>query len=63
MTGPNAEHMIEEIKFNIKTGDAIKACLVLEQIDKLDRKTQNRLLYELSRGEASFTIPLLNHVS
>ena len=58
----NAGHMIEEIKFNIETGDAIKARLVLEQIDKLDRKTQNRLLYELSRGEAAFTVPLLNHV-
>ncbi len=62
MTGLNGEHMIEEIKFNIKTGDMRKARLVLEQIDKVDRKTQNRLLYELSRGEASFTIPLLNHV-
>lgn len=58
----NGEHMIEEIKFNIESGDSLKARLVLEQIDKLDRKTQNRLLYELSRGEASFTIPLLNHV-
>ncbi len=58
----NAEHMIEEIKFNIETGDTIKARLVLEQMDKVDRKTQKRLLYELSRGEAAFTIPLLNHV-
>jgi len=62
MTVPNAEHMIEEIQANIQTGDSLKARLVLEHLDAVDKKTQNRLLYELSRGEVAFTVPLLNHL-
>ena len=62
MTVPNAEHMIEEIQANIQTGDSLKARLVLDHLDAVDKKTQNRLLYELSRGDVAFTVPLLNHV-
>lgn len=58
----NAEHMIEEIQANIQTGDALKARLVLDHLGAVDRKTQNRLLYELSRGDIAFTVPLLNHL-
>ena len=62
MAVPNAEHMIEEIQANIQTGDSLKARLVLDHLDAVDKKTQNRLLYELSRGDVAFTVPLLNHV-
>ena len=62
MVVPNAEHMIEEIQANIQTGDSLKARLVLEHLDTVDKKTQNRLLYELSRGDVAFTVPLLNHL-
>jgi CheY-like chemotaxis protein/HEAT repeat protein len=62
MAVPNAEHMIEEIQANIQTGDSLKARLVLEHLDAVDKKTQNRLLYELSRGDVAFTVPLLNHL-
>lgn len=62
MAVPNAEHMIEEIQANIQTGDSLKARLVLEHLDTVDKKTQNRLLYELSRGDVAFTVPLLNHL-
>lgn len=62
MAVPNAEHMIEEIQANIQTGDSLKARLVLEHLDTVDKKTQNRLLYELSRGDVTFTVPLLNHL-
>lgn len=62
MAVPNAEHMIEEIQANIQTGDSLKARLVLEHLDTVDKKTQNRLLYELSRGDVAFTLPLLNHL-
>ncbi|HHB76160.1 MAG TPA: response regulator [Desulfobulbus sp.] len=58
----NEEHMIEEIKANIATGDSLKARLVLDHLGSVDKKTQNRLLYELARADADFTIPLLNHV-
>jgi CheY-like chemotaxis protein/HEAT repeat protein len=62
MADLNAEHMIEEIQANIKTGDTLKARLVLDHLGAVDKKTQNRLLYELSRGEIAFTVPLLNYL-
>jgi len=62
MVEVNGEHMVEEIQANIETGDALKARLVLDHIGLVDKKTQNRLLYELSRGEMSFTVPLLNYL-
>lgn len=51
--------MVEEIQENIKTGDMLKSRLVLAHIGKVDKKTQNRLIYELSRGDMNFTVPLL----
>ena len=62
MADLNVEHMIEEIQANIQTGDLLKARLVLDHLGSVDKKTQNRLLYELSRGDMTFTIPLLNHL-
>jgi len=58
----NTDHMIEEIQANIQTGDALKARLVLDHLGEVDKKIQNRLLYELSRGEMEFTVPLLNYL-
>lgn len=55
-------YMIEEIQANIQTGDALKARLVLDHLGAVDKKTQNRLLYELSRGDVAFTVPLLSHL-
>jgi CheY-like chemotaxis protein len=62
MAAVNAEHMIEEIQANIQTGDALKARLVLDHLGAVDKKAQNRLLYELSRGDVAFTVPLLSHL-
>ena len=54
----NHSHMVEEIQANIQTGDLMKAKLVLSHIGDVDDKTRNRLLYELSRGDLSFSVPL-----
>lgn len=59
MADLNPQHMIEEIQDNIKTGDAMKTQLVLSHLGNVDKKTQNRLIYELTRGEVSFSIPQL----
>ncbi|MBV5305868.1 MAG: response regulator [Desulfobulbaceae bacterium] len=59
MVDLNPQHMIEEIQDNIKTGDAMKTRLVLAHIGDVDKKIQNRLIYELTRGEVSFSIPQL----
>ncbi len=54
----NPQHMIEELQENIKTGDALKAQLVMAHLEKVDQKTRNRLLYILSRADADFSVPL-----
>ncbi len=59
MVDLNPQHMIEEIQDNIKTGDAMKTRLVLAHIGDVDKKIQNRLIYELTRGEVAFSIPQL----
>lgn len=53
------KHMVEEIQDNIKTRDSMKAQIVLSHIGQIDKKTQNRLIYELLRGDMEFTTPLL----
>lgn len=55
----NVEHMIEEIRANSGTGDLVKARLVLSHIGAVDERSRMRLVYELSRGDVSFSVPLL----
>ncbi len=62
MVAYDAQHMIEEVQANIKTGDTLKTKLVLAHLGEVDLKTQNRLIYELSRGDVHFTIPILLHM-
>ncbi len=54
----NPQHMIEELQENIKTGDALKAQLVLAHLGQVDLKARNRLIYILSRAEPEFSVPL-----
>ena len=54
----NGQHMIEEIQNNIKTGDALKAQLVLSHLAGVDLKTRTKLVYLLSRAEVDFSVPL-----
>jgi len=58
MADLNPQHMIEELQDNIKTGDALKAQLVLAHLEHVDLKTRTRLIYMLSRAEPDFSVPL-----
>ncbi len=58
----NTQHMIDEVRDNIQTGDTLKTKLVLAHLPDVDMKTQNRLIYELSRGDVKFTVPILLHL-
>lgn len=58
MSPINPDHMVEEIKENVKKGDAMKAALVLDHLKDIDEKHRNRILFELSKADASFSIPL-----
>jgi CheY-like chemotaxis protein len=55
----NVLHMIEEIQANVQTGDIDKSRMVLAHLGEVDSKTQNRLIYELSRGKVEYVVPLL----
>lgn len=54
----NPKHMIEELQDNVKTGDALKAQLVLSHLHDVDKTVQNRLIFILSRAEPEFSVPL-----
>ncbi|WP_457574226.1 HEAT repeat domain-containing protein [Desulfolithobacter sp.] len=62
MADVNPDHMVQEIRDNIKTGDSLKARLVLNHLVDVDKTTQNRILYELSRAEPRFSVRLLNYL-
>ena len=55
----NPQHMIDEIRENVRTGDAIKARLVLAHLGDIDVKSANLLIYALSKGDVEFVVPLL----
>ncbi len=62
MAEVNVDHMVEEIQANVQTGDSLKARLVLGHLGEIDKKTQNRLLYELFKADVEFTVPILNYL-
>lgn len=55
----NPQHMIEELQDNVKTGDMLKAQLVLSHIADADNKSRNKLIYILSRADVEFSVPLM----
>ncbi len=62
MADLNTQYMIDEVRDNIQTGDTLKTKLVLSHLNDLDLKTQNRLIYELSRGDVKFSVPIFLHL-
>ena len=55
----NEKDFLDEIRFDIKKKDFIKAKLVLASLDKVSKETQKLALFEVSRAEDDFAIPLL----
>ena len=55
----NEQHLLDEIRFDIKQKDIIKARLVLAELDSVGTETQKRALFEVSRSDDDFSIPLL----
>lgn len=62
MADLNTQHMIDEVRGNAQTGDTMKTKLVLAHLGDVDTKTQRRLIYELSRGDAKFVVEILLHL-
>ncbi|WP_319523695.1 HEAT repeat domain-containing protein [Breoghania sp.] len=59
MTGINATDYIEELRFDIREKDMIKAKLVLSKIGDVEEPVRKMALFELNRAEDSFAIPLI----
>ena len=55
----NEQHLLDEIRFDIKQRDIIKARLVLAELDNVGHETQKKALFEVSRADDEFSIPLL----
>lgn len=53
------QDLLDEIRFDIKVKDFRKAGLVLAALKYVKRETQQKALFELSRADAEFSIPLL----
>jgi len=58
----DAHHFITEIKNNIASKDLIKARILIKHFPEVDEVTRNRALFELSRGEDDFSLPLLAYI-
>jgi CheY-like chemotaxis protein/HEAT repeat protein len=59
MTEINADHFIEELRYDIETKDMIKARLVLAHFEEVEPATQKLALSELGNAPGTFVLPLL----
>ncbi|MEJ2657303.1 MAG: HEAT repeat domain-containing protein [Desulfobacterales bacterium] len=59
MTKINEQDLLDEIRFDIKEKDLLKAKLVLSALGHVGRKAQKQALFEVSRAGDDFAIPLL----
>ncbi|MEN6438883.1 MAG: response regulator [Syntrophobacter sp.] len=59
MTKSEFQSLLDELEYDLKRKDVIKARLVLSHLVYLDDNEQKRVLSELSRGDADFVLPLL----
>ncbi len=58
----DAQDYIEEIVDNIKKKDKIKADIIISFIADMDRSVQEKMLFELSKVNNSFTVSYLIHL-
>lgn len=56
------QDLLDEIRFDIKVKDLLKGKLVLQALEYVKRETQKKALFELSRADEDFAIPLFAEV-
>ena len=59
MPAINANDFIEELRFDIREADMIKAKLVLSKIADVDDDVRKMALFELNRADDAFGIKLI----
>jgi len=55
----DADHFLDELRFDIREKDMIKAKLVLSKIGAVDEGVRKMALFELNRADDTFAIPLI----
>ncbi len=55
----NKDHYIGELRDNIENKDSIKAGIIIDHLQDMNEDVQHRILFELTRAEDDFAIPLL----
>lgn len=55
----NGQDLLDEIRYDIEQKDFIKAKLVIASLDHVDKETQRKALFEISKADDDFSIPLL----
>ncbi len=56
------QYAAEEFISNYKNKDLIKARVVLDYLDEMDKDEQRRILFELNKGSDEFAIPLIAYL-
>lgn len=58
----NKDSYISELRDNIASRDSIKANIIIDHLTDMEEEVQHRILFELSRAEDDFAIPLLARI-
>jgi CheY-like chemotaxis protein len=59
MASINENELLDEIRYDIKVKDLLKARIVLSSLEHVSRNAQKQALFEVSRTDDDFAIPLL----
>jgi CheY-like chemotaxis protein len=62
MTAMSTQYYLEELQANIRAGDRIKAQVLLQCLPTMPAPVQHRVLFELSRCQPEFALPLLGYL-
>jgi len=61
-TNINGQHALNEIINNVKKHDLIKARLVIDHMDHVDKEIQKKMLNEINKAKPEVAIPLLAYL-
>ncbi|MCK5520207.1 MAG: response regulator, partial [Candidatus Marinimicrobia bacterium] len=56
----DSQHIIDEIKDNVSKKDFIKAKIIMQGFRDMDEKVQNRILFELFKGDTDFVVDIIS---
>jgi len=63
MTSIDSRDFLDELQYDLKVQDPIKAKIVLSSLSEVDEQTQKKVYFELSKADDEFTIHLLTDLN